>query len=267
MAIHPSAVVDPQADIHPDAEVGPFCVVESGAILKAGVILLNNVTISGRCTLGSGTKVFPGAVIGSEPQDLKYRGEASEVIIGENNTIHECVTISRGTTGGGMQTVLGHDNLIMAYAHIAHDCRLGNNIVVGNETQLAGHIIVEDRAIISGMAGIHHFVTIGELSFVAGMSTVKKDIPPYTMMEGNPAEVRGLNMLGLSRAGWSDEELDAMKEAYRIMYFDKTKALSTSIETVRKMDIGESQYVDKLCTWIQTMLDGSIKGRMQESAR
>lgn len=268
MAIHPTAIVDPQADVHEEVAIGPFCVVHADVTLEAGVELCNNVTVFGKSRIGKGTKVFPYAVIGSDPQDLKFRGEDSEVIIGENNSIHEYVTVSKGTAGGGMKTVIGNDCLLMAYAHIAHDCILSDNIVIGNTVQLAGHVHIGRKAIVSGLAGIHHFVSIGELAFVAGMSAVKKDVPPFMMMEGNPAEVRGLNVVGLRRDGWSDEELAATKEAFRIMYHNKDgKALSESVEQVSGLDIANVKPVSRLCDWLRTMLDGSVKGRMQESAR
>lgn len=268
MAIHPTAIIDPQAEVHADARIGPFCVIHAGVIIDADVELKNNVTVFGRCHIGKGTIVFPYACIASDPQDLKYRGEDSEVIIGEGNKIHEYVTISKGTTGGGMKTVIGNECLIMAYAHVAHDCVLDSNIVLGNAVQLAGHVQIGRKAIVSGLAGIHHFVSIGELAFVAGMSAVKKDVPPYMMMEGNPAEVRNLNLVGLRRDGWTQNELDATKEAYRIMYHNKEgKALSETVEEVSGLDIGAVKPVSQLCDWLRNMLDGSIKGRLQESAR
>ncbi len=268
MAIHPTAIVDSKADIHPDPEIGPFCVTHDQVKIEADVQLHNNVTVMGKTVIGKGTKVFPYAVVGSDPQDLKYKGENSEVIIGENNSIHEYVTISKGTAGGGMKTVIGNGCLLMAYAHVAHDCILNDNIVIGNTVQLAGHVHIGRKAIVSGLAGIHHFVSIGELAFVAGMSAVKKDVPPYMMMEGNPAEVRGLNVVGLRRDGWNDDELDAVKEAFRIMYHNKDgKALSESVEHVAGLEIANVKPVSRLCDWLRTMLDGSIKGRMQEAAR
>ncbi len=268
MAIHPTAIIDPKAEIHSDAIIGPFCVVHAGVTIEADAELKNNVTVFGRCTIGKGTRIFPYAVIASDPQDLKFRGEDSEVIIGENNNIHEYVTVSKGTAGGGMKTVIGNNCLIMAYAHVAHDCILDDAIVLGNSVQLAGHVQIGRKAIVSGMAGIHHFVSIGELAFVAAMSAVKKDVPPYMMMEGNPAEVRGLNLVGLRRDGWSEDELDATKEAFRIMYHNKDgKALSETVEQVAELEIGNVKQVSNLCDWLRTMLDGSIKGRLQESAR
>ncbi len=268
MAIHPTAVVDPKAEIHPSVTVGPFCVIHAGVTLAEDVVLHNNVTIFGKSRIGPGTKIYPFAVVGSDPQDLKFKGEDSEVIIGAHNKIHEYVTISKGTAGGGMKTEIGDNCLIMAYAHIAHDCILNNGIVIGNAVQLAGHVRIGRKAIVSGMAGIHHFVSIGELAFVAAMSAVKKDVPPYTMMEGNPAEVRSLNVVGLRRDGWADDVLDATKEAFRIMYHNKDgKALSESVETVSAMDIAKLEPVSRLCDWLRNMLDGSIKGRLQESAR
>ena len=163
MAVHPLAVVDPKATLADDAVVGPFCVVGPEVTLAAGVELTNHVTVTGKTTIGEQTRVFPGAVVGGDPQDLKFHGENSEVRIGARCRIHECATINKGTAGGGMITEIGDDVLIMAYAHVAHDCRLGDQVVLGNQSQLAGHVVIERRAVVSGMVGVHHFVTVARL--------------------------------------------------------------------------------------------------------
>ena len=268
MGIHSMAVVDPEAEIHPDAIVGPFCHVGPGVKLAAGVELRGHVTVYGPCTIGKGTICFPGAVIGGDPQDRKFRGEPSEVHIGEDCRIHECATINKGTAGGGMVTKLGDRVLIMAYAHLAHDCIVGSDVVIGNNSQLAGHVHIGDRAIISGMVGVHHFVSVGELSFVGGMSGVRFDVPPYCTVEGYPAEPRQVNVVGLRRAEWSDEDISATRAAFRALYRDRNgRPLIEALEEVKASDEWAHEPVQRLCEWIGTHLEQGVKGRVQESLR
>ncbi|MCX7935388.1 MAG: acyl-ACP--UDP-N-acetylglucosamine O-acyltransferase, partial [Planctomycetota bacterium] len=199
--IHPTAVVSLDAEIGDNVEIGPFSVIGPRVRIGDGTRLRNHVTVVSHTAIGCGCDIYPQAVLGGEPQDLKFRGEESVLVIGDHNIIRECVTINRGTALGGGRTVIGDRNLIMAYVHIAHDCRIGNQCVITNCAQLAGHIVVEDMAIISGMVAVHHFVTIGTLSFVAGLSAVRTDVPPYMIVDGNPARVRKLNLEGLRRRG------------------------------------------------------------------
>lgn len=268
MAVHPMAVIDPSADIDPDATVGPFCVVGPNVRLAAGVELRNHVSVYGRTSIGRGTIVFPGAVIGTDPQDLKYRGEDSAVEIGADCRIHECVTISKGTAGGGMLTRIGNRCLVMAYAHIAHDCLLDDQIVIGNNSQLAGHVRVGRRAWISGMVGIHHFVTIGELAMVGGMSGVRFDVPPFLTVEGYPAEPRQVNVVGLRRADWHEDEIRATKAAFRTLYKDRNGTpLAKAVDVVERSPQAASPAVNRLCSWIRENLNQSVKGRLQEAFR
>jgi UDP-N-acetylglucosamine acyltransferase len=269
MPIHALAVVDPQAQVHPDATVGPFCVINGPVTLGAGVELRNHATVYGRTTIGTGTIVFPGAVIGSDPQDLKFRGEDSETVIGEHCRIHEAVTISKGTAGGGMKTVVGNHCLIMAYAHVAHDCMVSDHVVIGNNTQLAGHIKVGRKAIIGGMVGLHHFATIGELSLVGSMSGVRFDVPPFMIADGNPAEPRNVNQIGLRRDGWSEEHISAVREAFRHLYHDRGgKPMAEVLAKVRaEVPADPTHPVQRLCTWLAEHLQTSIKGRMGEAHR
>lgn len=268
MAIHPMAVVDPRAEVHEHASVGPFCVVGEEAILGPGVELRSHVTVRGRTTIGEGTVVCPGAVIGGDPQDLKYRGEPSEVVIGKRCRIHECVTINRGTSYGGMITSLGDECLIMAYAHVAHDCRLSDHVILGNNAQLAGHVVLGRKAIVSGMAGVHHFVTIGELAFVAGMAGVRTDVPPYIMVEGYPSEPRNVNVVGLRRDRMGEDEIRATRDAFRAMYRDRgAKTLSDVVEELRASSLIHFTPVARLCDWACEQIQSGIKGRVQEASR
>lgn len=268
MAIHPQAIVDSAADIHPDAEIGPFCVIQGAVTIGAGAELRNNVTVYGRATIGEGTVVFPGAVIGGDPQHLGYRGEDSEVVIGKNCRIHECATINKGTAGGGMITELGDGCMIMAYAHIAHDCRIGESVVIGNNTQVAGHCLVGRKCVISGMVGLHHFVTVGELTFIGGMSGVRNDVPPYVMADGVPAEVRNINAVGLRRDGWDEQDIRATKEAFRVLYHGRNGTPMSEVLERLSNEPGEpAQPVANLCEWLSRSLTESVNGRMQQAAR
>ncbi|MEK7415877.1 MAG: acyl-ACP--UDP-N-acetylglucosamine O-acyltransferase [Planctomycetota bacterium] len=270
MPIHPLAVVDPQADVHPDATVGPFCLVRGKVRLDAGVELRSHVCVYGRATIGSGTIVFPGAVIGSDPQDLKFKGEDSEVIIGERCLIHEYVTVSKGTATGIMRTTIGNDVLVMAYSHIAHDCQVSDSVVIANGTHLAGHCQIGRRAVIGAMIGMHHFVTIGELTMVAGMCAVRVDIPPYMIAEGSPAaEPRSINVIGLRRDGKTEPEIADLREAFRDLYHDRgATPLREAVTEVRdRFQDKIDTPVLKLCDWIEDHLDNAVKGRMQEAHR
>lgn len=267
MAIHHLAVVDKRAVVHPTATIGPFCVVEGAVTIEADVELKNHATVYGRATIGAGTILYPHCVVGSDPQDLKFRGEDSEVIIGKRCKVHEYVTVSKGTSYGGMVTSVGDEVLLMAGAHVAHDCRLGNNIVIGNNSQLAGHIVIGDRAIISGMVGVHHFATIGELSFVGAMSGVRNDVPPFCIVEGYPAEARTLNVVGLRRAGYSDDDIRGLKDAFRILIHDKDRPRKDALAEMNKHTVVAGSLAARLRDWVANQLDVSVKGRVQEAFR
>lgn len=269
MPIHPLAVVDPQATIHPDATVGPFCVVRGAVTLAAGAELRNHATVYGRTMIGAGTVLFPGAVVGTDPQDLKFKGEDSEVVIGERCRIHECVTVSKGTATGGMRTVIGDDVMVMAYAHIAHDCQVGNSAIIANNAQLAGHCRIGRKSVIGGMVGMHHFVTVGELTIVSGMCGVRFDIPPFMMAEGSPAEPRSVNVIGLRRDGRNEAEIADLREAFRDLYHDRgATPLREAVAEVRdRFQDKTGSLVLQLCGWIEEHLENAIKGRVQEAHR
>lgn len=271
MAIHPLAVVDSAADVHPDATVGPFCVVQGKARILAGAELRNHVTVYGRTTIGEGSILFPGCVVGSDPQDLKYHGEDSETIVGREVRIHECVTVSKGTASGGMKTSIADHTLVMAYAHVGHDCHIGERVVIANNAQIAGHVVVGRKAIIGGMVGIHHFATIGELTIVSGMAGVRFDLPPYMMAEGTPAEPRNVNIIGCRRDGMSEEDIRLLRDVFKILYFDREKNGTPLKEClVKAHDIVGADLTTpaaKLVTWQQEHLENNVKGRIQEAHR
>jgi UDP-N-acetylglucosamine acyltransferase len=237
VATHASVLIHPLAVVHPDArlargvEIGPFCLVGAKARIGEGTKLLANVIVNSHTVIGRFNEIHPFAVIGGPSQDKKYRGEASYVRVGDRNVIREYVTINRGT-GEESETVVGDDNHLLASVHIAHNCRIGNRVVMSNVAQLAGHVTVGDGANIGGMVGVHQFVRIGRLTMVGGMSKVVKDIPPFMLVEGNPTAVYGLNTVGLKRNNISPEVMAELKEAHRILYRANFN-LSTALEQLR----------------------------------
>ncbi|MDX8403001.1 MAG: acyl-ACP--UDP-N-acetylglucosamine O-acyltransferase [Mariprofundaceae bacterium] len=216
--IHPTAIISDTVKVGNDVKIGPYCVIDGQVVLGDRCELISHVSISGNTKIGSNNRFFSFSSIGHEPQDLKFHGEPSELIIGDGNTIRESVTINPGTEGGGMLTRIGNNNLLMAYAHVAHDCLLENDVIMANNATLAGHVKVEDGAIIGGMSAIHQFLRIGRYSMIGGMSGVVKDIPPYCLTAGGyrPA-LSGLNLIGLRRRGFSNERIKILKELYRIL--------------------------------------------------
>jgi UDP-N-acetylglucosamine acyltransferase len=215
--IHPTAVIHPNAELHPTVQIGAYAVI--GGHVKVGpeTVIGAHVVLDGLTEIGARNQIFPGAVIGTEPQDLKYTGEPSWVKIGDNNLIREYVTINRAT-GAGESTIIGHGNLFMAYVHVGHNCIIEDSVVIANSVALAGHIYIESRARLSGVLGVHQFVHIGRHAMVGGMARIDRDVPPYMTIEGNPARVRTINLIGLKRAGFSSAELQNLKKAFRILY-------------------------------------------------
>jgi len=222
--IHSTAIIEDGAELGSEVKVGPYCVVGADVRLGDRCQLMSHVVVSGLTRMGSDNRVFPFTSIGQIPQDLKYHGEASSVIIGDNNQIRENVTINAGTEGGGMVTRVGSNNILMAYTHVAHDCILGNHIVLANCATLAGHVEVDDGAIIGGLSAIQQFVRIGRLAMIGGMSGVTKDVPPFTLLAGGyRAGLSGLNIVGLKRHGFSLKQVGKLKEIYRLLLQESGK--------------------------------------------
>jgi UDP-N-acetylglucosamine acyltransferase len=215
--IHPTAVVDPGADVGEGVEIGPFAVVGPGVELGDGCRLGPHVVLERNVRLGEGVTIGAASVLGSPPQDVKYRGEETFVEVGPRTVIREHSTVNRGSTVTGL-TAIGADCYLMTYVHVAHDCRIGDGVTIANATQLSGHITVEDRVTLSGLIAVHQFVTIGCHAFVGGASRVNQDIPPYVKAVGNPVELFGLNTVGLQRAGFSPETVHRLKRAYRLLF-------------------------------------------------
>ncbi len=232
MNIHPTAIISPEANISEGVEIGPYTIIGRDVNIGKNTVIGPHVVIDSHTDIGERCRIFQFASIGAIPQDLKFKGEEKRVIIGNNNTIREFVTINRGTAADIGATIIGNNNLIMAYCHIAHNCKLGNNIIMVNAANLAGHIHVDDYAIIGGLTGVHQFIRIGAHCIIGGTSAVDKDIPPFVTAAGNRARLYGLNIIGLKRRGFKEETIRALKEAYRIV-FRSSLLLSVAIEKVK----------------------------------
>ncbi len=248
-------VVDPKALIHPGAQldedvgVGPFSIIGPNVRIASKTVVDSHVVIGGRTTIGRNNRIFPYASVGADPQDLKFGGEDSELIIGDGNTIRECVTINKGTEGGGMVTRLGNGILIMAYCHVAHDCFLEDGVIMANQATLAGHVTVEKNAFLGGMSGVHQFCRVGSLAMLAAHSYVNMDVAPYTTVQGVRARLSGLNLIGLKRSGMSEESISSLKNAYRTL-FKSGLSLEKALEEIGH-NVPESEAVSHLVDFLK----------------
>ncbi len=263
--IHPTAVIDPSAEIADDAVIGPWCVIGPKVTIGARTILRNHVVIESHTRLGADNVLYPFASIGGTPQDRKYRGEETWCEIGDRNHIREQVTIHRGTSTGGGATRLGDGNLLMVGAHVAHDCQLGNDITVANAVLFAGHVHVGDGATIGGNAAFHHFVTVGTCSLVGGLARVAKDVPPYLIVEGSPARIRGHNQIQMTRRGMTDAAINGVRTAYRRLFCEAGASMTARIEELRAEFAGIAQ-VHELCDSLMASAAG-VHGRAMERLR
>ena len=264
--IHPTAVIHAGAQIHSSATIGPYAVIGDKVTVGADTVIGAHAVIDGNTQICERNRIFPHAAIGLEPQDLKYDGSMSLVEIGNDNAIRECVTINRPTRIGEV-TRIGNHNLLMAYAHVAHNCALGDRDIIANSVALAGHVEIESHARLSGLVGVHQFVHIGAYAMVGGMSRIERDVPPYTMVEGNPSRVRGLNQVLLSRSGIAKEDdgrvYKGLKEAFRILY----RSGLTLEEAISKLEaMADNERVRHLYEFLQTSVQekgrrGPVPGR------
>ena len=259
--VHPSAFVDPRAQLHDGVTISQGAIVGPNVTIGEGTEIGPNAVIEGRTQIGINNKVFPNVFIGLEPQDLKYKGASTEVIIGNNNTFRECVTINKATDEGE-KTIIGNDNLLMAYTHIGHNCEIGNKIVISNSVQVAGHVKVEDKAIIGGCLGIHQFVHIGYLAMIGGMTRVDRDVPPFCLAEGHPGRLRGLNKIGIKRSGLmenNDFDLKLLQNTWQLLFksnFVISDALDEAIKG--KLDLSSK----RLCDFLKDSISKERRGPM-----
>jgi UDP-N-acetylglucosamine acyltransferase len=248
--IHPTAIVAEGADLAAGVTVGPYSVIGARVRIGAETTVAEHVVITGRTTLGRRNQIFPFASLGNVPQDLKYQGEDSELMVGDGNRIREFCTLHPGTQAGGMVTRVGDGNLLMNYAHVAHDCIVGSRNVVANGVQLGGHVTIEDHAVVGALSGIHQFVRIGESSIIGAGSMVSQDVPPFCNATGDRAELHGLNGVGLKRRGFSEETVRALKQAYRLMFQSKLR-VAEAVSRVRA-EIGGSDEVERFVAFIES---------------
>jgi len=263
--IHPTAIIEEGAQVADDVVLGPHSFVGAEAVVGAGCRLDHGAIVQGRSVLGTENHLFPYAVLGSVPQDKKYEGEPARLQIGNRNTIREHVTIHIGTEHGGGLTKIGDDNLIMAGAHVGHDCDVGNHCILANYTGLAGHVVVEDHAILGGQTGVHQFVRIGAHCMTSGGAKVGQDIPPYTIAQGYPARLRGINHVGLQRRGFTDQTVRQLRKAYRALFFSDEPRFEDAMAKVRE-DFSASREVLALLEFID-MAQKSGRNTMRPAPR
>ncbi len=248
--IHATAIVDPAAQLDDDVSIGAYSIVDADVKIGAGVSIESHVVVTGRTNIGSGTRIFPFSSIGHRPQDMKYAGEPSQLEIGENNVIREHVTMNPGTEGGGMMTRVGNGCLFMVGSHVAHDCSIGHHVIMANNATLAGHVVVEDYAILGGLSAIHQFVRVGAHAIVGGMSGVENDVIPYGSVMGDRARLVGLNLVGLRRRGFSRDMIHVLRNAYR-MLFAPEGTMAERLEDVDEM-FQDNEAVRDIIEFIKT---------------
>jgi UDP-N-acetylglucosamine acyltransferase len=255
--IHATAIVSPQAEIGEDCHIGAYSTVGDAVVLGNNVHLESHVVIDGKTYVGDETRIFPFVSIGLAPQDLKYAGEETAVRIGKRNHIREFVTVHRGTQGGGGLTQIGDDCLLMAQAHVAHDCRIGNEVIMANAATLAGHVTIEDRANIGAYSGVHQFCRIGLEAFVGGYSVIVKDALPFAISQGNHAKCYGLNRLGMKRRGYTKETIEKLHHAFHRLLSAKLNT-TQAVEKIKE-EISDCSEVDLLVDFIETSQRGVVK--------
>lgn len=254
--IHPSAVIDPTAHIGQTTHIGPYCVIGAGVTLGEGCLLHSHVVISGPTLIGEGNEFYPHGSIGQRTQDLKYEGEPTRLEIGNNNTFREFVTVHRATAREGV-TKIGNRGNFLSYSHIAHDCIVGDDVIFSNNGTLAGHVIVGDYAVIGGLSGVHQFCRIGAHAIVGGCTKIVQDVPPFMIADGNPAEIRGVNHVGLERRGFEAEAIRELREAYRVLYRENLN-VSQALETLRER-FASCELVTHLIDFIATSERGIVR--------
>ncbi len=253
--IHPSAVVSPQAKIGNNVRIGPFCVVGANVELGDDCVLHSHVVLEGHSTFGRSNEFFPFAVIGGKTQDLKYIGEPTALEVGDFNVFRENTTVHRGTHES-LPTRIGSHNLFLCYSHVAHDCQIGNHNILSNSVGLAGHIVVEDYVIISGLAAAHQFCRIGKHSIIGGCSKIVQDVPPFMIVDGNPASTRGVNQVGLQRRGFPEEDIRALKSAYKKLFLKKDGNLATALSSLKATHAADTPQVAHLIHFIENSQRG-----------
>jgi UDP-N-acetylglucosamine acyltransferase len=257
MNVHPTAIIEPEAEIGVDVTIGPYCVIGPAVVLGEGCWLQNHVTLCGPTKIGARNRFYAYCSIGQQSQDLKYAGEPTYLEIGHENVFREFVTVSRAT-GKGNVTRIGNRGNFLAYSHIAHDCDVGDRVIFSNNATLGGHVVVEEYAVLGGLTAVHQFCRIGKHAITGGCTKVVQDVPPFMIVDGNPAEVRGVNLVGLERRGFSHDTIRALKEAYRILYRAKLNT-KQALEELGRNGLAETSEVNDLMKFIEVSQRGIVR--------
>lgn len=265
MSIHPTAVVDPKAELDSSVIVGPYAVIEAGVCIDADTRVEPHAVISGPTKIGKRNLIGSFAIVGGAPQDLGYKGEPTELIIGDDNQIREYASIHRGTPSGAGKTIIGNSNLLMAYTHVAHDCKIGNHVILANVATLAGHVEVGDRASIGGLVAVHQFCRIGSFSYIGGVSGISLDVAPYVIIAGtrNRTRISGINKIGLKRNGFSRETINNLDAAFKIIFRSPNLLLKDALEKARN-EIPDCPEVEHLISFFENSKRGVVKRTIED---
>lgn len=253
--IHPTAIISPEATIGANVRIGPYCVINAGVELGDDCVLHSHVVLDGPSQIGRGNEFFPFAAVGGKTQDLKYEGEPTHLIIGDRNVFRENTTVHRGTHAH-TPTRIGSDNLFLSYSHVAHDCQVGNHVILSNNGTLAGHVTVDDHAIISGLTAVHQFCRVGRHSITGGCAKIVQDIAPFMIVDGNPGSTRGLNLVGLQRRGFSEDSIRALKTAYKKLFLKKEANLAIALSSLKATATASDPQVAHLIEFLESSQRG-----------
>lgn len=259
--IHDTAIIHPNVRLGRNVEIGPYSIIGDGVAIGDGTVIGPHVIIEGLTVIGENCRIYTGSCLGSEPQDTKFNGEETLLVIGNNNLIREYVTIARGTMHGRGETKIGNNNMIMSYAHVGHDCIIGNGVVITNSCALGGHVVIEDCVVIGGLTGIHQFVKVGTMAMLGGMSKLVKDVPPYVMTMGAPAEVIGINVVGLRRNGVTREIINHIREAYKLLYRSGLN-VSQAVDSMER-NLMPCKEIKHLLDFLRDSTRGITRGRIE----
>ncbi|MEN9810768.1 MAG: hypothetical protein RLZZ488_2335 [Pseudomonadota bacterium] len=257
--IHPTAIVHPEAQLDPDVFVGPYCTVGAHVKIGRGTKLHSHVVLEGHTTIGEHNEIFPFASVGHTPQDLKYKGEPTLLLIGDRNKIRECATLQPGTVQGGGKTVVGSNNLFMAYTHVAHDCIIGNDNIFANSVQLSGHVEIHNGVVVGGISGIHQFCRIGDMAMIGAGSIVVQDVPTFCVAQGDRATLRGMNVIGMKRRGLTASDLAVLKSVYKQFFLNPLPTVAETMEACRQQGLLDNLHALRLAEFIQSARRGVVR--------
>jgi UDP-N-acetylglucosamine acyltransferase len=259
VSIHPTAIVHSGAEIASDVVIGPYCTVGANVKIGRGTKLVSHVVLDGHTTIGEENEIFPFASVGAVPQDLKYKGEPTLLLIGDRNKIRECATLQPGTVQGGGKTVVGNNNLFMAYTHVAHDCIIGNDNIFANSVQLSGHVEIHNGVVVGGISGIHQFCRIGDMAMIAAGSIVVQDVPNFCVAQGDRATLRGMNVIGMRRRGLTASDLAVLKSLYKQFFLSPLPTVTETMETCRQQGLLDNPHAMRMAEFIRTAHRGVVR--------